>query len=256
MIDLHSHILPGVDDGARSREDSLDMARLAMREGIHTIYATPHHKNGSYENDSQSIITAVQALNLVFQEEKIDLEVKPGQEVRIYGEMAEALEARELLTIGTEDAQYLLVELPSGHVPRYTEQVLFDIQLHGVTPIIVHPERNAEIIERPDVLFNLVDKGALTQITASSITGYFGKKIKKFSQDLIENNLTHFIASDAHNIKNRSFHMMKAYDQIEKDYDIDMIYLFKENAESIVLGESVYKEAPQRVKTKKFLGIF
>ncbi|PLT31778.1 tyrosine-protein phosphatase [Peribacillus deserti] len=256
MIDLHSHILPGVDDGANSIEESLELARLAVKEGIQTLYATPHHKNGSYVNERKSILKASESLNKVMQDEKIPLKIMPGQEVRIYGEIAEDVEKAELLLIGTQHGQYLLVELPSGHVPRYTERVLFDIQLLGITPIIVHPERNAEIIERPDILFNLVDKGALTQVTASSVTGYFGKKIKKFSHDLISANLTHFIASDAHNTKSRSFNMIQTYDEIEKEYGIDMIYLFKENAEAVLLGDSVYKEMPQKIKTKKFLGIF
>ncbi|MBM7690771.1 protein-tyrosine phosphatase [Peribacillus deserti] len=256
MIDLHSHILPGIDDGADSLEESVELARLAVKEGIQTLYATPHHKNGSYENSRISILQSVDTLNQVLRDEQIPLRIMPGQEIRIHGEMAEEVEKAELLPIGIKEGQYLLVELPSGHVPAYTKKVLFDIQLQGITPIIVHPERNAEIIERPHVLFNLVDKGALTQVTASSLAGYFGKKIKRFSQELIAANLTHFIASDAHNIKNRSFNMVHAYDEIEKEFGIDMIYFFKENAESVLLGESVYKEMPQQIKTKKFLGIF
>ena len=101
-----------------------------------------------------------------------------------------------------------------------------------------------------------MNNGVLTQVTAGSITGYFGKKIKKFSQQLIQANLTHFIASDAHNVHNRTFKMVEAFETVEKTYGIDTVYLFKENAELLVQGKNVYKEMPQQVQRKKFLGLF
>ena len=132
----------------------------------------------------------------------------------------------------------------------------YELQTEGLIPIIVHPERNQEIIENPDLLYKFVNSGALTQVTAGSVCGYFGKNIKKFSRQLIEANLTHFIASDAHNVHNRSFKMVEAFEQVEKSYGMDMVYLFKENAELLVRGETVYKEMPQKVQRKKFLGLF
>jgi protein-tyrosine phosphatase len=192
MIDLHSHILPGIDDGARDLSDSVNMAKKAVEQGIHTIVATPHHLNNRYENPKQTIIDRVRELNKVLLDEKIDLNVLPGQETRIYGEMLAGYEQDEILPI--DNTQYVLVEFSSTHVPRYTEKLFYDLQTKGLIPVIVHPERNQEIIERPEVLYQLVKKGALTQVTAASISGDFGKKIKNFSMQLIEANLTHFIA--------------------------------------------------------------
>lgn len=255
MIDIHSHILPGIDDGAGNLQDSIDMARLAVQEGIHTIIATPHHHNGKYENPKQLILNKVEELNAALQRESIPLQMLPGQEPRIYGEILEDYQQGEILTLN-QTGQFLFVELPSNHVPRYTEKLLFDLQMNGLTPIIVHPERNQELIEQPDLLYHLVKKGALTQVTASSIAGFFGKNIKKFSLQLIEANLTHFVASDAHNVSNRTFKMVEAFDGIEKKYGVDMVYLFTENAELLVQGKNIYKEVPERVKRKKFLGIF
>jgi protein-tyrosine phosphatase len=254
VIDIHSHILPGIDDGAKHVGDSIDMAKQAVNEGIHTIIATPHHKNSKYNNYKTDIISMVKNLNEQLETEKIPLKVLPGQEVRIYGEMLDDIKKNEILSLN--ESQYIFIELPSGHVPRYTEKLLFDLQLKGLVPIIVHPERNQEIIERPDALYNLVKKGALTQVTASSLCGYFGKKIKTFSLQLIEANLTHFIASDAHNIKSRGFNMAEAMDLIETKYGLDYVYLFQENAELLVGGCNVYREAPQTIRKKKFLGIF
>ncbi|NMH70540.1 tyrosine protein phosphatase [Bacillus sp. RO3] len=255
MIDIHSHILPGVDDGAVTIQDSVNMARLAVSEGIDRIIATPHHMNGKYENERIDILHKVDELNLHLKQEKIDLDVLPGQECRIFGELLEDYQQGKLLTLNGVSS-YLFVEFPSSSVPRYADRLFYDMQNEGVIPVIVHPERNAELIERPDRLYNLVKNGAATQLTASSLTGYFGKNIQKFSQKLIEANLTHFIASDAHNIHNRSFKMEEAMDTLEKKYGIDMIYYYTENAELLIEGKNIYKEIPEKVKKRKFLGIF
>ncbi|GLB58991.1 tyrosine-protein phosphatase [Cytobacillus sp. NCCP-133] len=254
MIDIHCHILPGIDDGAKHMSETIGMAKKAVEEGIHTIIATPHHKNGKYENTKTDIIQMVREANAAIQGEGIPLKLLAGQETRIYGEYLEDYQKDELLPLA--ESQYVFIELPSGHVPRYTEQLLFDIQMKELVPIIVHPERNSELIERPDRLYQLVKKGALTQVTAGSLCGYFGKKIKSFSHQLIEANLTHFIASDAHNLKSRSFMMAEAIDLVDSKFGDDMVYLFTENAELLVNGRNVMKEIPERVKRKKFLGLF
>jgi protein-tyrosine phosphatase len=255
MIDIHSHILPGIDDGANTIYDSIDMAKQAVTEGIHTIIATPHHRNGKYDNVKSDILPLVKEVNDRFKEEQINLEVLPGQECRIYGEILEDYQKGDILPLN-QVSQYLFIEFPSSSVPRYAEKLLYDIQVAGLTPIIVHPERNAELIERPEKLYKLVQGGAATQLTASSLTGYFGKNIQKFSQQMIQANLTHFIASDAHNIHNRTFKMEEAMDYIEKKYGIDMVYYFTENAELLIDGKNIYKEIPELIIKKKFLGIF
>jgi protein-tyrosine phosphatase len=254
MIDLHCHILPNVDDGPKDLVESVEMAKEAVRQGIKTIIATPHHRNEKYENHGQTIFRRVEELNRILKNEKIDLTVLPGQETRIFGEMVEGLETGEILPLN--QGKYVLVELPSGHVPRYTGQLMFDIQLKGFVPVIVHPERNQEIMENPEVLYQLVKKGALTQVTASSVTGHFGKTIKKFTHQLLEANLTHFIASDAHNTTSRGFKMDEAYSTVEKVFGSDFVYMLRENSEMILTSKSVYRESPFRVKKKKILGLF
>jgi protein-tyrosine phosphatase len=254
MIDIHCHILPGVDDGAQSLSDSLNMARKAVEQGIHKIVATPHHLTSSYENPKQSIIDRVKDLNAALREEKIDLEVLPGQEVRIHGEMVEGYEAGDILPVN--HTPYILVEFPSNHVPRYTEKLFYDLQVNGLIPVIVHPERNQEIIEHPELLYQLVKKGAMTQITAASVCGDFGKKIKNFSLQLVDANLTHFIATDAHNTTNRTFKMREAYGIIERKYGNELLYYFEENAALLIEGLTVYKEDPERIKRKKIFNLF
>ncbi len=254
MIDIHCHILPNIDDGAQTLENSLEMAKTAVNEGIATIIATPHHKNNQYMNEKSSILEKVSDLNAVLKQENIPLNILPGQEVRIYGEVLEDYTKGEILTLN--HTKYLFIEFPSSSVPRYAERLLYELQTEGIIPIIVHPERNKELQEKPDLLYKFVKNGAMTQVTASSVVGYFGKNVKKFSEQLIEHNLTHFIASDAHNIHNRSFKMVEALDMIEEKFGVDYIYLFKENAELLVADNNILKEIPERIQRKKFLGIF
>lgn len=255
MIDIHSHILYGVDDGPKDLTESLELARLAVKEGIKTIIATPHHHNGRYNNRKQDIIDKVQHLNEQLQIETIPLTVLPGQEPRIYGELLDDYKKGDILTLN-DGQHFLFIELPSSHVPRYTEQLLYDIQLAGLTPIIVHPERNQEFMERPDLLYQLVKRGALTQITTGSLTGFFGKNIRKFTTQIIDANLTHFMASDAHHVNHRPFFFDEALDFLQKRYGTDIVYYFTENAQFLVNGENVHKEIPMRIKAKKFFGIF
>ncbi|MHA6250716.1 tyrosine-protein phosphatase [Oceanobacillus sp. CAU 1775] len=254
MIDIHSHILPGIDDGAKTQQDSLDMARAAFEEGITTIVATPHHRNGQFDNEGEAVLKWVELLQAFFKDEGIPLKVLPGQETRIHGEMIEELEENIILPIN--HSKYVFVELPTAHVPRYTSQMLFDIQVAGYIPIIVHPERNQELIEHPSRLYDFVKKGALTQVTAGSLVGNFGKSIQKFSQQLIEANLTHFIASDAHNTSSRGFFMDQAFEHIKKEYGSDLYYMLLENSELLIANQNINQMEPEHIKRKKFLGLF
>lgn len=254
MIDIHSHILPGIDDGAQTEADSLEMAKAAVDEGIHTIIATPHHKNGSYDNVRESIITYTDILNELFESEGIPLTLLAGQETRINGEMVEDLENGELLPLN--HTKYVFVEFSASHVPRFSKQVLFDLQVAGYKPIIVHPERNQELLEHPNKLYDFVRKGALTQITAGSVLGKFGKNIQKFTHQLIDANLTHFIASDAHNTTSRKFWMKEAFETVKDTYGLDVYYMFLENSQLLVDGMNVNRMEPFTVKKKKFLGLF
>ncbi|MCM3731610.1 tyrosine protein phosphatase [Fictibacillus nanhaiensis] len=255
MIDIHSHILPGIDDGAQNLEDAVRMAEAAVREGITHLYATPHHRNGRYENEKSSILENVHLLNAELSQRNIPLHILPGQEIRLYKELIDDLDRDVLLPLHHQ-SKYILIEFPSSNVPAYAAETLYELSLRNYTPIIVHPERNSEIIENPVLLYDLIIEGALTQITANSIIGNFGKKIMNFSHDLIKSNMAHFIASDAHNTSSRGFHLTKAYEIIEKQYGISTRYYLQENAELVLRGESILIEPPSHIRKKKFLGIF
>jgi|SRR5690625_945198 len=254
MIDIHCHILPGIDDGAQTEADSIRMAKAAVEEGIHTIIATPHHKNGQFDNNRTSIIQYTEILNHLLVNEGIPLTVVPGQETRINGDMIQDLQDGELLPLN--DTKYVFVEFSSGHVPHFSKPLMYDIQVAGYTPIIVHPERNRELIENPAKLYEFVRNGALTQVTAGSVIGKFGKNIRKFTHQLIDHSLTHFIASDAHNTTSRAFWLNDAYQEVKKEFGNDYFYMFMENNHLLLDNLNVIRLEPSRIKKKKFFGLF
>ncbi|WP_078556033.1 tyrosine-protein phosphatase [Bacillus alkalicellulosilyticus] len=255
MIDIHCHILPGLDDGPKNENQSIEMAKAAVTEGITSIIATPHHRHPSFSNEGCTIKDTTELFNQRLKQENIELTILPGQEVRMVGDIAQGLETKELLTLA-DGNKYLFLELPSSHVPRYAANIIYQTQLSGITPIIVHPERNKELIEKPEVIYDFVKNGALTQLTASSITGHFGKNIKKFSEQIIESNLTHFIASDAHNIESRPFRLQESYMLIEKVFGTGTVYQFQENAQLLLEHQHIAMVQPEPIKRRKFLGIF
>ncbi|UOR11303.1 tyrosine-protein phosphatase [Halobacillus amylolyticus] len=253
MIDIHTHILPGVDNGAPTMEHSMKMAAKAVKEGMTTLVAAPYHNNGSYNNYKNNILIQVGELNRQLEERDIPLTVVSGQVTRIYGDMLEGIHNNEILPIN-EHSSYVLIELPHDHVPHYISNLLFSLQVEGYRPILVHPERNQQIVEQPNLLYSLVRKGAFTQVAAGSLLGGNGKKAKKLSYQLIEANLVHLIALESHNPQ--GFTIKEAYRQLRKKYGQSMVYYLSENAAYAVEGQVLATEPPQRVKKKKILGLF
>ncbi|MFF2857189.1 tyrosine-protein phosphatase [Peribacillus sp. NPDC058002] len=251
MIDIHCHILPGVDDGSADMNESMNMARKAVESGITHLFATPHHLNEKYVNIKSGIIGRAMSLNESLKQNNIPLTIHLGQEVRIHQDIFNSLEKKEILTLD-DNGTFLLLEIPSGRVPSYTQEVIYELLLKGITPIIVHPERNKELISNHQLLFELVQEGALTQLTSGSIIGNFGKSIQSFSKKIIEHNLAHFIATDAHNIGSRGFTLQHAYETITKSYGIQRTFYFKENAEQLIKNQSPAVEKPVPFKRKIF----
>jgi len=249
LIDIHNHILPGIDDGPKTEQDSIAMAKYAVDQGIHTVVATPHHKNGRFNNKKEEILKYVSVLNELFKSKNIPLTVLVGQEVRIYGDILEDIDKNEILTVN--HSKYLLIELPFDEVPYYTEKLLYDIQLAGYIPVIVHPERNAELRRDYRKMYDLVLKGSLTQLTAGSILGHFGKEIEQFSHNLIQANLTHLIASDAHDVISRPFELQEAYALVKQQYGLDTYYMFLENSNLLIDNMNLNRYEPMPIRKKR-----
>lgn len=258
MIDLHCHILPGVDDGSPDIETSLRLAKVAVEQGITHMLLTPHDMDGEYLNHKSDVIEKTKAFQTALDQNQISLSVYPGQEVHITGELLQAINRDDIL-FADEGNRYLILELPHNEVPEYTNKMLFSLQSRGITPVLVHPERNQGFIQNPKQLYEFVNQGCLTQLTASSYVGVFGEHVQQFTEQIVDAGLGFVFASDAHNLKGRNFKMTQAFEKLEKVKGVRFAEKYKENAKSIINGDDViYGEIHhiQGKKRKKLWGWF
>lgn len=237
MVDIHCHILPGVDDGSPSLEHSLQMARMAVREGIGTVIATPHHANGKYDNPAGRTQENVKRLTVELKRQDIPLQVCPGQEVRVYSDLISDMDNGSLFTLN--GSRYLLIEFPSHRIPPSIKELIHELKVMQITPILAHPERNKEIAENPAQLFELIEFGVLCQLTSHSITGLFGPAIRNLSLDMCRRNWIHFISSDAHNVTQRPFSLREAYAEIDTEIGSMYSSYYQKNAKAIIENQSI-----------------
>ncbi|KPG70211.1 tyrosine-protein phosphatase [Enterococcus sp. RIT-PI-f] len=254
MIDLHCHILPGIDDGAEDLTASIAMAEKAISQGITHILCTPHHNNGKYSNPKASVISLVSSLQEELDQRHLPLTLLEGQEVRITGGLIEDIRRNEILFTDLEDT-YILIEFPTMEVPTYAERTFFELKSLGMTPVIVHPERNAYFRKDPNHLIPFLEMGCLAQLTAPSYVGTFGKDIQKTAKIMVEHNLVQMMASDAHGVKKRTFYMKEAYQQIGKDFGADKVTKMQQVAKDLINGDAIDYPDFIEVKKKKF-GLF
>jgi protein-tyrosine phosphatase len=200
VIDIHSHILPKIDDGARSMDEAVKMAAIAFADGIEQMVCTPHLFNGLSNDPTTAEIedrvgqlqNAIGAGGLV---------VLPGSEVRATSEILKQVQANLLTTLNGKT--YMLVELPTPSVPRGTRSWFRKLKLQGVNPILVHPERNIALQRFPWIVADFVTEGVLTQVTAMSVAGQFGTGAKICAESLLRHNCVHFLATDTHRPEKR-----------------------------------------------------
>jgi len=209
MIDLHNHILWGMDDGPSTRGDSIEMCRIAYSDGIRTIVATPHTLNGLHQNHRPSILARVRELNAVIRKqlsinssEVNKLTILPGADVYLCEQTLRQLDKGNVTTLG-DGGKYLLVEFPFTGIPYGAEEVLHQLITRRISPIISHPERNLEVERNPKRYHEMIRMGCLGQVTAMSLTGGFGPGSRRLAESLLSKGLIHIIASDAHSTDGR-----------------------------------------------------
>lgn len=228
FVDIHSHIIPGIDDGAADMAEALEMLKLAANDWTRYIVATPHFTPAAVRqggatigingvrNTSSLIRAKTEELTAQAVSKNIDIKLRPGVEVLISPDVPELLESGDICSLN--GSRYLLVEFPMTIIPSYTSDILYKIQLFGLTPIIAHPERHSEVIKDMSLIGDLVDRGMLLQVNAGSLTGLFGRKIQKLAFKLIKSGLVHFVASDAHSCGGRSPELGIAAGMVEKKF--------------------------------------
>lgn len=251
MIDIHNHILPGLDDGAASLDEALAMARIAAGEGITDIIATPHHANGRYTNEAVQVLEAVGILNETIAAAGIPVRLHPGQEVRAYKELMDDYYEGRLLSLA--NSRYLLLELPTSRIPDDLYDLIHELGIAGITPVIAHPERNMELSNHPDKLAGLIERGALAQMTTHSINGLFGRKIQDVSFTMCESHLIHFLSSDAHNPELRPFGMTEANQLIKERLGQAFTDYYIHNAQLLLENQMIEFRTPNIRRKKRFL---
>lgn len=247
MIDLHCHMLPAIDDGSKTVDMSLKMAEEAQKEEINKILLTPHHMDGEYVNHKDKILPAVQNFQRNLLDNNIPIEVRAGQEVHINGNLLSSVENNDIL-YADDNGKYMMLELPHSGVPEYTENMIFELRVKGIVPVIVHPERNHGFRNDPDKLYDLVSQGCLTQLTATSYVGGFGKHIQRFTEQIIDAGLGFTFSSDAHNMAGRRFRMNDAYNLLTKEKGKTMADYYKKNAEKIWNGQHIEINGIRHIK--------
>src|SRR5712691_436170 len=201
MIDIHLHILPGVDDGPEMMQEALALARALVQEGIHTAIATPHYNDEFPQRSAAEIRERVNDMQQELDHHNIQLRLFAGHEALIKPGLVEDIQEGRLATLN--GGRYLLLELWNSTWLPETERVIFELRAHGIVPIIAHPERYRAIQQDPARLAALLQQGVLAQLTASSLVSMQGKATRCCAESLLKKGLISCIASDAHGLNKR-----------------------------------------------------
>jgi protein-tyrosine phosphatase len=242
VIDLHTHILPGLDDGARTVESSIAMAVSAVMRGVTKLAVTPHVRD-DYPTSAETMLAALAQLRGTLERGAIQLDLLPGAEIAF--DRVGRLSQKELAAFGLAgNPRYLLIECPYRGWPLGFEAELFRLRRQKITPVIAHPERNPEVQVNPRILSGLLDLGALMQITAASITGVFGRRARSTALHLIRSGNAHLVASDDHGGR-RDAVEVPALERALRDPDL-VHWLTDDVPASIVAGATIPRRPPPR----------
>lgn len=222
MIDIHTHILPGVDDGPSNMEESLKIIENGIKYGIKIFVLTPHIRIDSDWNKIDKIKEAFSSLKRECAARGFDVRLILGAELLLTPALPEKLKDNSSVIINGK-GRYVLVELPFYQLPIYTEDVFFRIMMGKIIPIVAHPERCIYLNGKDGVLKKWIDNGIMTQINAGSLTGQYGMRVKRFARKLLKDGLVHFLGSDVHSINDRFSSFTKAVEAASRTNSLKSI---------------------------------
>ena len=238
MIDIHFHCLPGIDDGPRNWDDAVALCKAAAADGVTTIVATPHVlREDIWINDDPAARGAlIDELNRRLGGTP---KIVPGCEYFFSSDAIDLCRPGGPLTM-LNNSSYLLVEFPATRLPEAAESVFHELSVMGVTPVVAHPERNLVLASQPEKLRRLIEVGALSQVTAGSVTGEFGRAALTAANEMIKLGLVHVIASDSHSLNRRPPRMSEAREKLRQKWSSDLeAALFETNAHAIINNQPV-----------------
>ena len=238
LIDIHTHLIPNVDDGADSIEETLKLAQTAVDEGIKHTVLTPHHNKYWVTNEKEKVLRLTKKVENVIDEAGIPLSVSPGQEIRMNEEFLEDLFNDNYLSIDA-NGKYYLVEFSWQTFPSFAKDYLQQMLDADIIPVIAHPERQQPFIENPNILRDLINMGCISQITATSIVGGYTEEIRQTAYQMMRENLIHVIASDAHDTVVRPYNLNQALKILKLEFGTEYADYLIQNAERIFKGEKV-----------------
>lgn len=253
MIDIHTHILPGIDDGSESMEDSILMAKMAAKSGVHTLIVTPHcNMEDTFDNYYGDVLEArFQAFVEAVKQEELPLQVFLGMEVFGTEEVPELLRKGKLITLN--HSRYLLMEFAFHEDLTLAEFLITEIADQGYHPIIAHPERYPYVQKHPDIVNDWLERGCSIQVNKGSILGSFGRMARDTALALLEHNLVSLVASDAHSPLRRTTDLSEVYHFIRNYYSEDYAdLLLEENPKRIVGDKELITLQPVEVKGKRW----
>jgi protein-tyrosine phosphatase len=250
FVDIHCHLLPGVDDGAKSWQESLEMTRMAVQDGIQFVIATPHQLGAFGHRRGCEIRDATQRLQNYVAEQGSGLRILPGADVRVEPDMVPRIARGEVLTLA-DQRKHVLLELPHEiYVPL--DRCLRELADHGLVGVLSHPERNQGLLRQPRLIPKLLQLGCLMQITAGSLLGSFGPHSQALCESMLDQGYVHFVATDAHGTKSRRPLLRRAFLRVSQIAGAEMAReICCHNPARVVRGESI----PQRNGTQHSSGI-
>jgi len=245
LIDIHSHVLPKIDDGPVTWEDSMAMLRQAEEDGTKEVAITHHIlSNLDYEREGE-IITKFKELQERIKIEKIEIKIHLGAEIYSQPDM----ELFHTISTYNDNKKYFLVEFPMQGIPTFVADHFFSLISDGMVPIIAHPERNGGVIRKPERAYEFVQRGALLQMNAGSILGRHGAPVKDAATILLNSDLVHFVGSDGHNTKRRPLQLRAARNAVAEGWGEDRAnLLFHENPAKAIAGEPINPSEPMPIQ--------
>ena len=250
MIDIHCHILPEVDDGSRSLNESIEMAMIAKEQGITKIVNTSHYHPDFRYKKGEELLKELEDFNNVLKENMIDIEVLIGNEIYYTKDLIKEIDELDFYTLN--NSRYILIELPPTNFPKDLCNIVYELKEKNYIPVFAHVERYREVQENPELIYEVINAGAIIQVNSHSILGKSGKELQKVCNTLLNRNMVHVVGTDAHSSKRRTPIFLDAYKYVSEKYSKEMADdLFIKNKNAIINNEALNLPKPYKEEQKK-----